>query len=322
MYKTRRSFLHSAAAAAVSLCDGCSTAKLSCRVAPATIIDTHVHFYDPARPQGVPWPPKKDRLLYRTVLPTDYRALEVPQRVDGVVVVEASPWLEDNQWVLDLAAHDPLIVGFVGNLPVGTDAFSGQLKRFAAHPLFRGVRIREGSLEAGLKDRGFLRDLHDMATRGLSFDIHSPPVWVEQADRLAQAVPDLRLIVNHVANVPVTGGPPPAEWRSLMLRLAEQPNIFMKVSGLVEGTRRTSGDAPVDAATYQPVLEALWQIFGPDRLIYGSNWPVSGRYAPLAKVQKIATDFFAAKGQEALDKVFWKNAYAAYRCGAGTRALS
>lgn len=312
MKNSRRAFLRSATAAAASLCGGCCSAPQYDNVRPAKVIDTHVHFYDPSRPQGIPWPPKSDALLCRRTLPDDYRALPVPQRVDGVVVVEASPWVEDNQWILDLAARDPLILGLVGNLPIGTDAFAGHLKRFAANPLFRGVRIRDGSLEAGLKERAFLRDMRDIADRGLCFDVHSPTVWVEQAVPLAQAVPDLRLIVNHVANAPVTGAPPPAAWGELMKRLADRPNVFMKVSGLVEGTKRTAGDAPVDPTCYAPVLDVLWGLFGADRLLYGSNWPVSGRYAPLATVQRIATDFFAGKGQSALDKVFWRNARRVY----------
>ncbi len=315
MKKTRRAFLQSATAVAASLCGGCSLSTQAGKTAPSKIVDTHVHFYDPSRPQGVPWPLRNDAVLYRTVLPETYRAQPVPRRIDGVVVVEASPWVEDNQWILDLAAKDPLILGLVGNLPVGTDAFAGHLKRFAANPLFLGVRIRDGSLEAGLKDRAFLRDMRDIADSGLCFDVHSPTVWVEQAVPLAHAVPNLRLIINHVANVPVTGGPPPAAWLELMRRLADRPHVYMKVSGLVEGTKHTSGDAPSDPERYQPVLEALWTIFGPDRLLYGSNWPVCGRFAPLATVQQIAMDFFAAKGQTALDKVFWKNARTAYRCG-------
>lgn len=313
MVKTRRAFLQSAAAWTVAAGGGCSTGQPGGGARPAKVIDAHVHFYDPSRPQGVPWPPSNDTLLYRAVSPRDYRAQAVPQAVDGVVVVEASTWVEDNQWLLDLAEREPLIVGVVGNLPVGTDAFAGHLKRFAANPLFRGVRIRDGSLEEGLRDRAFLRDLHDMADRGLCFDVHSPPAWVAQAARLAQAVPNLRLVVNHLANVPATGGPPPEAWQSLMRALAARPNIFMKVSGLVEGTRRTAGDAPAAEATYRPVLEAAWDSFGADRLIYGSNWPVSGRFAELATVQQIAAAFFASKGQEALDKVFWKNAQAAYQ---------
>ena len=91
------------------------------------IIDTHTHFYDPVRPGGVPWPGKGDALLHRTTLPADYRAQSVPQPVTGTVVVEASGLVEDNQWILDLAAKDKFIVGFVGNLKPGDDAFAGNL---------------------------------------------------------------------------------------------------------------------------------------------------------------------------------------------------
>ena len=313
MKNTRRAFMRTAASAAALLGGGCLSKGGAGQGRPAKIIDTHVHFFDPTRPQGVPWPPRNDALLFRRTLPEDYRRLAVPQAVDGVVVVEASTWVEDNQWVLDLAAREPLILGLVGNLPLGTEPFSGHLKRFAANLIFKGVRIRDGNFAALVEDRAFLRDMGEVAERGLCFDVHSPPAWVEQTERLSRAVPGLRLIVNHVANVPVTGGPPPDAWRRLMERLAAWPNVFMKVSGLVEGSGRKAGDAPVDVELYRPVLDALWETFGADRLLYGSNWPVSGRFAPLATVQKIAADYFAEKGQSVLDKVFWKNACAAYR---------
>lgn len=279
---------------------------------PSKIIDTHVHFFDPTRPQGVPWPPKDNALLYRTTLPQHYRALPVPQRVDGAILVEASTWVEDNQWILDLAARDPFIVGLVGNLPLGTPECADHLKRFSANKLFRGVRIRDGNLGKLLGERAFINDLRDVAARGLSFDVHSPPAWVGQADRLAKLIPNLRLIINHVANVEVTGKAPPEDWRRLMETLATHPRVFMKVSGLVEGTHCRNGDATVHTEFYRPVLDTLWQTFGPDRLLYGSNWPVSRHNAPLGLVQQIVLDYFSGQGQAALDKVFWKNAQVAY----------
>ncbi|MBI5684016.1 MAG: amidohydrolase family protein [Verrucomicrobia bacterium] len=307
MNTNRREFLKAAAGMAATACCAATAAPQ-----PAKIIDTHTHFYDPTRPQGVPWPPKDDAVLYRTTLPERYRALPVPQRVDGTVVVEASTWVEDNQWILDIAARDPFIVGLVGNLPLGTPECAGHLKRFAANPLFRGVRTRAGSFEKALDDRAFIADLRDAAERGLSFDMHSPPSWVAHADRLAKLVPKLRLIINHVANADVTGKAPSADWQRMMEKLAAHPQVFMKVSGLVEGTKRRKGDAPAEVDFYRPVLDILWKLFGADRLVYGSNWPVSEHYAPLGRVQQIAMTYFAGKGQTVLDKVFWKNAQAAY----------
>ena len=83
------------------------------------VIDTHIHLYDPGRPQGVPWPEKDDALLYRPTLPERYRKITKGLGIAGAIEVECSPWLEDNQWVLDVAAKDTLIVGMVGNVTPG-----------------------------------------------------------------------------------------------------------------------------------------------------------------------------------------------------------
>ena len=104
------------------------------------IIDTHTHFYDPARPEGIPWPGADEELLYRTVLPGHHRALAAPEGVTGTVVVEASAWLEDNQWILDLAADEPWIVGLVGHVDPNRPEFKTAIDRFAANELFCGIR--------------------------------------------------------------------------------------------------------------------------------------------------------------------------------------
>ena len=91
------------------------------------IIDTHVHFYDTDRPEGVPWPDPTDTVIYRPSLPDRYKALAEPAGVTGVIVVEASTWLEDNRWILDLAEDEPLVKGFVGNLDPEDAAFERNL---------------------------------------------------------------------------------------------------------------------------------------------------------------------------------------------------
>jgi L-fuconolactonase len=280
---------------------------------PFTLIDTHTHFYDPTRAQGVPWPPRNDKLLYRPVLPKDYRALPVPKPVTGTVVVEASPWLEDNQWVLDLAAHEPLIVGLVGNLPVGTQEFAGHLKRFAANKLFRGIRLRDRKLEGTLDAPGFMSDLKLLVDHDLLLDLVGGGEILPFADRLGKELPKLRIIVDHLASVVVDGKAPPADWVKDMGVLVRRPNIYCKLSGLVEGTGRSDGAAARDVEFYRPVLDAMRTMFGPERLIYASNWPVSERFAPLATVQGIVADYFKSYGRRTEEKVLSQSAKAAYR---------
>ena len=205
------------------------------------VIDAHTHFYDPMRPEVVPWPPREDKLLYRRVLPKDYLALPVPKPVTGAVVVEASPWVEDNQWVLDLAAQEPFIVGMVGNLPIGTKQFAGHLKRFAANKLFRGIRIRDRKLDGTLDDTTFVSDLKLLADHDLSLDLVGGTEILPFADRLAKEVPSLRIIIDHLAGVVVDDKPPPVDWVQQMKMLLRRPNVYCKLSGLVEGTGRSKG---------------------------------------------------------------------------------
>ena len=86
---------------------------------------------------------------------------------------------------------------------------------------------------------------------------------------------------------------------------------YCKVSGLAEHTGQIP--APTDVAYYTPTIDVLWNAFGEDRLIYGSNWPVSERFAPYKVVQQIVDDYFSAKGDAVKAKFFWKNAKAVYQ---------
>jgi predicted TIM-barrel fold metal-dependent hydrolase len=277
------------------------------------IVDTHTHFYDPGRPQGVPWPGKDDKSLYRPVLPAHFEEFAKPLGVTGTVVVEASPWLEDNQWILDLAEKDPFVLGLVGNLTPGKPEFAGHLKRFSANPLFRGIRVNAAPLKTGLDEAAYIADLKRMVDADLELDINGGPELLPLVDKLAEKLPRLRIVINHLANVKIDGPNLIPEWVAGMKAAASHPQVYLKVSALVESAARDGNQAPRDSAYYAPILESVWQAFGEDRLIYGSNWPVSDRAADYATVLKIVTEFFQAKGKSATEKFFARNAKAAYK---------
>ncbi len=131
--------------------------------------------------------------------------------------------------------------------------------------------------------------------------------------RLAKAIPDLRIVINHCANLRIDGRRPPQSWTDGMRRCAESPRVYCKVSALVEGAGTREKPAPTSPEFYVPVLDALWEAFGEDRLIYGSNWPVSEPMAPLAVVQRVVQSYFNGKGKKAAEKYFRTNAKTAYR---------
>jgi len=221
--------------------------------------------------------------------------------------------LEDNQWVLDLAAREPFIVGFVGNLPVGTKQFAGHLKRFAANPLFRGIRLRDRKLEGTLDDPAFVSDLKLLADHDLSLDLVGGIEILPFAGRLSRRVSGLRIVIDHLAGVAIDGKAPPADWVHKMRALARKSHVFFKLSGLVSGTGRADGSAPRAVEFYRPVLDVMRELFGVERLLYASDWPVSERFAPLGAGQGIVEDYFRNHGRAAEEKIFSGTAKAVYR---------
>ena len=276
------------------------------------IVDTHVHFFDPRRPQGVPWPPKDNTALYKPALPDRYRGIAGPLGIVGCIEVEASPLLEDNQWVLDIAAKDKIVVGTVGDLEPGKPDFAKQLERFHANPLFRGIRY--GNLwprDTGHDDLGkalakpeFVQGLKLLAQAGLVLDTANPdPALIAAVVRATDAVPDLRVVLDHM---PRFEPPYPAD----LHELAKRKQVYMKISGV---PRWVDGHVSEDLSFYRGRLDDLFGLFGEDRVIYGSDWPNSDNFAPYAVGLKLVREYFTAKGQAIAEKYFWKNSVAAYR---------
>lgn len=269
------------------------------------IVDTHIHLFDTARPQGVPWPDKADAMLYRPALPRRYRKVTEGLGIVAAIEIECSPWLEDNQWVLDVAAPDPIVVGTIGNLEPGHPKFRVQLERFMRNPLFRGIRYGNlwgRDLGAEIPKPEFIGGIQALAEAGLSLDTANPtPELITAVIRLTDRVPNLRVILDHLPQLdPATAN---------LRELAQRPQIYVKVSGVL---RRVSGRVPLDTDFYRSRLDAIWDIFGQDRLLYGSDWPNSDPLGTYAQVLTIVEDYFHAKGTAVAEKYFWKNSIAAY----------
>jgi L-fuconolactonase len=285
------------------------------------IIDTHVHFYDPTRPEGVPWPAKTDDVLYRRVLPDEWQRLVAPLGTAGAIVVEASPWVEDNQWLLDLADRHAArlpgmsgIAGVVGNLPLDDEGTPKLIDRFAKHRLFRGIRVNGDKLLAGLDDAGYRSRVARLVDHGLALDINGGRA-LAAAEGVAAGFPTLCIVLDHMGNTRVSKDGPLPEWRAAVERVARLPNVFMKASGLVESAAQSMkpAQAPCNPAFYEPWLAAVWKAFGPERVMYGSNWPVSDRAADYATVHGIVAAFAQSRGTEAERWFFTDASRAAYR---------
>ena len=294
---------------------GIASQNLHAQPAPIPIIDAHIHLFDTTRPQGVPYPDKNNATLYQPALPERYRKIAQPLGVVGAIEIEASPWIEDNLWVLDVAAKDTIIVGTVGNLEPGKSEFSEYLERYHRNPLFRGIRYGNlwgRNIGAELGKSEFIASLKLLADAGLVLDTANPrPELIESMVRMTDRVPNLRVVIDHLPQLePPADSPALKQYEANLRELAKRPQVYVKIS---EVLRRVNGRIPTDLNFYRPRLDQLWDIFGEDHLIFGSDWPNADNWAPFDVGLRIVREYFAGKGRAAAEKYFWKNSVAAYR---------
>jgi len=279
------------------------------------IIDVHIHLFDPSRPGGVPWPLKDDTVLYKPALPERYEAVTAGLGVVGAIAIEASPLASDNDWLLKVAAQHPVIVGVVGDLIPGAPSFLKDLDRLHADPLFRGFRygnLWDRDLAVDLDKPGFVDGLKALQQAGLVFESANPdPSLVRAILRVAESVPGLTIVVDHLPHAPVPlEAKARDEYWANVHRLGEHPRVFIKLSEIPVST---NGRLNADIGTYQAGLDALWGAFGEDRVLFGSDWPNSDHVASYDDTLAIAYEYLAEKTAAVREKFFWKNSIKAYK---------
>jgi predicted TIM-barrel fold metal-dependent hydrolase len=281
------------------------------------IIDTHIHIFDKTRPEGAPYPrdvpgggePPQGMIA----LPNRFKAIAAPFGVVGAVIVEASPRLEDNQWVLDVSANHPVIVGLVGRLDPADSRFPNNLDRLVKNRLFIG--IRQGQLHLGLDNAEYMANLKRLADANCSLDVDTPRQGMTATEvlvRVLDKVPSLRLVMDHLPDVRFPDVAAKEKYVGHLRELGKRPNVYIKLSEVV---RRFEGRVSTDLHNYRSWLDELWDIFGEDRIMFGSDWPQSDslEFNSYPNVFNVARAYVMGRNPAAMEKVFWKNSLKPYR---------
>lgn len=295
---SRRSFLAATAAIATAT-------NAAAQAEPIPIIDTHFHLYDQTRPQGAPFPFTPNAPPF---LPRHFRESATPLGIVGGIKVEASPWVEDNLWVLMIIEDEPMITGMIGNLDPVIPQFREYLERYHRNKLFLGIRygnIWKGQdLVTAVQRPEFIENMKAFAQTGLTLEVANPRLdLIEATLRLTDKVPALRVVLGHLQALALPVNSQVLKSYSENLSELRKRNAYVKISGLHRSP--SSGSAtPPDPAVYKPVMDFLWDIFGEDHLVYAGRSRAN---------LEILQAYFMAKGRPAAEKFFWKNSVPAFK---------
>ena len=234
------------------------------------MIDSHHHLWRYS-PEEYDWIPPGTPLAQNQLLPELVNAT-TSAGVDGTLVVQARQSLEESDWLLELADQSEIIAGVVGWVLLVDDHVAGPLGRLAAHPKFRAVRhVLQGEPDAYFLRDDFHRGLSLLPDLDLRYDLlifqRQLPVAVQLVDRQ----PDLGIVIDHIAKPEIRKGTIDPAWKKGMSELAKRENILgVKLSGIVTEVL----DPELDAATLQAYFDETLELFGADRLMFGTDWPV------------------------------------------------
>jgi L-fuconolactonase len=252
-------------------------------------IDAHQHFWNYSAAE-YPWiGPGMERLAHDH-LPTDLAPLLAAEGIDGSVAVQARQSVEESRWLLALTEAHPLVKGVVGWVDLRSDRVGDDLQALAANPKFVGVRhvVQDEPDPRFVLGAAFVRGLQQLRQHGLTYDLLLYPNQLAAAIELVGLLPEQPFVIDHLAKPRIAAGELES-WEREIRAIARHDNVCCKVSGMVTEAAR-QGWTPDD---FTPYLDVVLDAFGPERLMFGSDWPVCLLAGEYADVAAIARDYFS-----------------------------
>lgn len=277
------------------------------------IIDSHQHLWnlDDVR---LPWlNDPAYQSISRNFTPADYAAATAGFNIVHTVYLEVDVHPDDHtaeaQSISALAqSPDSHIVGAVFGGRPAADGFGAWIKALAANPLVRGVRevLFDRPADHCL-DPQFVRSVQGLASRGLLFEIETPREQLPHALKLVDLCPDTQFVLDHCGHPKL--GERDVAWEQAIANLADRKNVVVKISGLFSG-------APTAVCTPEaiaPAVHHLLDVFGPDRVLYGSDWPVVTLSSSFAAWTDAVFQVTKDRSPSDIQELFHDNALRIYR---------
>ena len=233
------------------------------------IIDSHQHFWKYS-PQTHSWVSDDMSVLKRDFLPDHFVEIVERQKIEGTVAVQADQSEEETKFLLSLAAQFPFIKGVVGWVDLRDDVLEKKLEGFKENIVLKGFRhIVQSEPQGFLQNEKFINGVNKLAGHDFSYDLLIYHHQLAEALAFAQKTTNVRIVLDHIAKPSIKTGQK-TRWELNLAALATFENISCKLSGMVT-------EANWNQWTYEqlePFIDEVFECFGPDRIMYGSDWPV------------------------------------------------
>ncbi len=272
-------------------------------------IDSHQHFWR-YNTDEYPWIDESRAPLKVDYLPPDLQALMAATGIDGTVAVQARQNLRETEFLVELADQYDFIRGVVGWVDMRADDVEAQLERFASHPRMVGVRhiVHDEADDRFMLGGNFLRGMAKLADFDLRYDLLLFPRHLPIAIDVVKRFPEQPFVLDHIAKPFIKDGTL-EPWESDIRKLASFDKVWCKVSGMV--TEAAWGNWMQDAFT--PYLDVVFDCFGSDRLMFGSDWPVCTLSGSYVEVVGIVETHIASLSANEQTKIMGGNASKFYQ---------
>ena len=270
-------------------------------------VDTHVHFWKYNKMKDG-WITDNMKVLQQDYLPQTISSTLQRNGVDGCVAVQASQAEVETLFLMELAKTHSIIKGVVGWVDLQNENIEERLQYFSQYPIIKGWRhIVQSEPDDFLLRKNFQRGIQTLQPYGYTYDILIYHHQLKPALEFVSQFPEQKIVIDHCAK-PDIANKKIDEWKSLIQEIAKHPHVFCKLSGLFTEAKWKQW-SPAD---FYPYLDVVFDAFGTDRLMFGSDWPVillSGIYVQWKSLLEKYMENF---GEEDREKVFGRNAIQSY----------
>ncbi|GAB3801863.1 amidohydrolase family protein [Spirosoma humi] len=271
-------------------------------------IDAHQHFwlFDPVRDN---WITDDMASLRRDFLPADLEPILQQNGIDGCVAVQASQSEAETTFLVRMAQAYDIVKGVVGWVDLQSAQLPDRLQELSQYEEIKGYRhVAQAEPDDFLTRPAVVEGIRQLASFGLTYDILIYPTQLKAALHLVRSVPEVSFVIDHLAK-PYIKKREISRWSNFMTEIAKNKHVSCKLSGMV-----TEGDwQNWSKKDFFPYMDVIFETFGPDRIMFGSDWPVCLVAADYTQVKTLVEDYVSDWGEEVRAKVFGANAVSFYK---------